>query len=176
MTINLIDSVHENSPIHIQWDQIDCSGTIPPGRAGFSASLHDNIVLIFGGGTLWTDGSVFNDLYTLDLKSWSWDEVQPVRMHGTIPSPRQGNSAVTMPDPKLMCLYGGSNGVENFNDIHIYNITSHIWSQPFVPGTRPRGSYGHSAHILPSLNNQLIVFGGSSWVNYIASVERATHK
>ena len=50
------------------------------------------MAVIFGGGTMWSDGRVHNDVHTLNLTSWEW-ELQDVT--GQPPPPRQGHSAFT---------------------------------------------------------------------------------
>lgn len=72
--------------IRLLWSELPISGDAPSSRVGYSASLCGNQIFIFGGGRLWSDGTVCNDLFVIDTLGWAWQTKQPL---GTAPCPRQ---------------------------------------------------------------------------------------
>jgi hypothetical protein len=72
--------------IVLRWIELEMRGDIPSDRLGYSASFCRQNLIIFGGGQYWTNGVIFNDVYTLDTSHWTWKAERPT---GTPPSPRQ---------------------------------------------------------------------------------------
>ena len=173
MELSVHDPVHDlklEMIVVLEWHKHKAKGQAPSGRADFSITLHGNIMVLFGGGTLWTDGHVRNDLHVLDYKTFTW--MPSPHCTGTSPSPRQSHRAVTLPTKSLMGLFGGTNGVDNFSDFYILDTESWIWSQPSATGEVPSPRSSHSQVII---GNRMFVYGGTSWVNFVAEVQDSTH-
>jgi len=130
--------------------------------------LQFKIRLFFFGGYSFGafGGSSYNDLHILNTTSMAW-EILPVPKSAA-PSPRHlFSSEVVIPLVKQMnieraCIYGGTNGKQNFNDAYILHIDassdekSVSWSQPHVVGEAP-ALCGHTASII---GNRMFVLGG----------------
>ena len=54
-----------------EWVKPTISGTAPSPRAGHTATQHNHLMYVFGGGTGWS-GETFNDLYVLDTAALLW--------------------------------------------------------------------------------------------------------
>jgi hypothetical protein len=72
----------------LRWTAVRCSGTAPSRRSGVAAALiaATNLAVVFGGGTLWTDGEVHSDVHSLDLTTFEWTRRDT---GGKRPPPRQ---------------------------------------------------------------------------------------
>jgi len=76
------------------WKKYETSGIPPSIRCWHSASIYDNLMIIFGG--FYWDGHehYYDDLFTLDLKSLIWTRILA---QGTAPHARNRHSAVIYP-------------------------------------------------------------------------------
>ena len=50
-----------------KWTELQCTGSIPPPRAGHAAVLVDDFMYVFGGRA--SGGTIFSDLSALNLSS-----------------------------------------------------------------------------------------------------------
>jgi hypothetical protein len=75
----------------------------------------DTFLVIFGG--CYMETKCFNDLFFLDVLAQRWIKVETT---GTIPSPRQGHSAVLYGSE--MWIYGGSSNEGYLSDLYSLNL------------------------------------------------------
>jgi len=114
---------------------------------------------MFGGcGCTSEGGTVFNDLYTLEISSepFRWNKVEA---KGTVPPGRYRHSATAI-DETRMLVFGGMSKNQRFDDCHIFTIDSEggsTWSEPQYAGSPgvPRGQ--HSANLWKGC---VVFFGG----------------
>jgi len=128
-----------------EWQIIECSGDIPSPRSGFACTIVNDSMFIFGGldplyGWM-TDGFIF------DFGTSSWKKLT---FSGTIPSPRDKFSALTMDGDKVV-IFGGfgpkeidfEDGEEEtatfgwFDDTFILDTQTNHWNKLECSGECP---------------------------------------
>lgn len=100
---------------------------VPSPRAGHSASLIGELVYVFGGyGGMGYSRRDMDDLYTLNVYTWTWSKVNP---KGTIPEKRSGHQAVVV--ERKIFMFGGSNSAVQLNDLFILDteLDPPVWSK-----------------------------------------------
>ncbi|KAK2865335.1 hypothetical protein FQN49_003682 [Arthroderma sp. PD_2] len=145
-----------------QWSCAASPGPRPPGRYGHSLNLLGSKIYVFGGQV---EGFFFNDLLAFDLNAmnnpgnkWefllrnSHDDGPPV---GQIPPARTNHTTVTFNDK--LYLFGGTNGVQWFNDVWSYDPRTNTWAQIDYVGFTPTPREGHAATLVGDV---MYVFGG----------------
>lgn len=96
-------------------------------RAGHSATLVGECVYIFGGyGGLGYSRRDLDDLYAINVYTWTWTKVNP---KGTPPEKRSGHQACAV--EKKVYIFGGSNSSAQFQDLHVLDTEPEtpIWSK-----------------------------------------------
>jgi hypothetical protein len=152
----------------LKWTALTCSGTAPSKRSGVAVSLVNDMVVVFGGGTLWTDDIVHNDVHTLDLASLKWTRRDA---GGPLPPPRQGHAALTLLPGTDILYMGGSNNAHRMDELFVLHTNSWQFSKlhhspcPFsnLAGLTVTPCADASEH-------RAFVFGGSSWQDLVATV------
>jgi len=141
----------------LRWFQPPTLGN-PPGpcnmhSADFIPSRGE--VYVFRGGN---GREYLNDLHALDVESYAWRAVQT---HGTAPQQRANHSSALLdrsPHKSELFIFGGWNGSERLNDIHVLDTETSTWSTPRVMGVKPHPRAGMT---LTALRGRLYLFGGS---------------
>ncbi|KAJ5095650.1 hypothetical protein NUU61_005006 [Penicillium alfredii] len=137
-------------------------GSRPAGRYGHTLNILGSKLYVFGGQV---EGFFFNDLVAFDLNQlqnpankWehliknSHDGGPPA---GQIPPARTNHTIVSFSD-KLF-LFGGTNGVQWFNDVWSYDPRANAWTEMDCVGFIPTPREGHAAALV---NDVMYVFGG----------------
>lgn len=75
---------------------------------------------------------------------------------GVGPSPRDSHSLVIV--DHMMIIFGGTNGGNKVNDVHILDLLTHEWTQPNCKGVAPTPRESHTTTIV---GERLVIFGGS---------------
>ena len=107
--------------------QVDASENIPPGRFGHRM-IYDPVnerVLLFGGG-VWDDRyTFFDELWSYDYATNSWEELD------CSPGPpgRFNHMMVYDPDRHQLFLFGGWSARDRIGDTWLYNIGANEWTQ-----------------------------------------------
>ena len=129
-------------------------------RSGHTAVLDGSKVMVFGG---YTGKEVLGDLWTFDLESLEWLEIETM----LAPSARMSHAACI--DQGRMYIHGGSGlniGSENLDDLWELNLTSLTFTE-VRQKTRSPPLYGHT---LNSYKNSLYLFGGTNGFDYYKDI------
>ena len=127
--------------------------TSPEARSDHSSILYNNAMVMFGG---WDGSNRFNDAWTLDLTSDTWEKLET---SDTKPSARSGHSSIAY-DGKMI-MFGGWDGSEK-NDVWTLKLTKnednkYAWNEIETSGTKPSARNGHSSILY---DGQMVTFGG----------------
>lgn len=101
-----------------------------------------------------------NDLSAFDLNQLQkpknrWEILMQGEASPKIPAARTNHSMVTYNDK--MCLFGGTNGFQWFNDVWCYDPAVNLWTQLDCIGYIPAPREGHAAALVDDV---MYVFGG----------------
>eukprot|EP00924_Labyrinthula_sp_SR-Ha-C_P002360 snap_masked-scaffold_16-processed-gene-1.28-mRNA-1 protein AED:1.00 eAED:1.00 QI:0/0/0/0/1/1/2/0/3701 len=142
--------------------EVKFSERIPVGRFYHTALNYANqSILIFAGFE--TGYSRLNDLWSLDILSLKWDEIEP---RGASPNPR-GLHSMSCSGTKLYLFggYGGrrscvSQSIDDLNDLWMFSMTTFEWVEiKQTTGPRPEKRCSHASEIVKQI---LIIIGGSN--------------
>jgi Galactose oxidase, central domain/Kelch motif len=172
--------------ISFRYTKPKVSGVRPSKRRAHTACLYKNGIYVFGGG----DGvRALNDVWRLDvsdLTKLSWRLISAPTSPSSKPttaqagttmangkssrdqgSPRptaRGYHTANMVGTKLI-IFGGSDGVECFRDVWVFDVDTLIWKSVDIKVSYPRLS--HTATVVGSY---LFVIGGHDGVEYSSDV------
>ncbi|CAI7664333.1 unnamed protein product [Penicillium crustosum] len=145
-----------------QWSRAIPPGSRPAGRYGHTLNILGSKLYVFGGQV---EGFFFNDLIAFDLNQLQnpankWEVLIPNSHEGgpppgQIPPARTNHTIVSFND-KLF-LFGGTNGVQWFNDVWSYDYIANSWTEIDCVGFIPAPREGHAAALV---NDVMYVFGG----------------
>lgn len=111
-----------------------------------------NEIYLFRGGN---GREYLNDLHALDCATYTW---RTVETRGEAPQQRANHSSAVLEETAELFIFGGWNGRERLNDIHILDTKTGVWSRPHVGGDLP---YPRAGMTLTALRGRLYLFGGS---------------
>eukprot|EP01116_Phalansterium_solitarium_P017788 TRINITY_DN4474_c0_g1_i1.p1 TRINITY_DN4474_c0_g1~~TRINITY_DN4474_c0_g1_i1.p1 ORF type:complete len:348 (-),score=91.09 TRINITY_DN4474_c0_g1_i1:466-1509(-) len=135
------------------WSRPTVNGVPPSARCAHTTTSCCGKLFVFGG---WNGSRMLNDLHvvhcTPDPVTLTWSK--PVT-NGPVPEIRAGHT-VTAVGAKLF-VFGGGDGSQYLNDLHILDTETMVWSQAYVAGTSPGA---RSRHTCTLVGNRLFVFGG----------------
>jgi len=109
-------------------------------------------VYVFRGGN---GREYLNDLHALSVTSLEWKRVETT---GAIPQQRANHSSAILEETGELFIFGGWNGTERLNDIHILDTATSNWTFPRIGGILPHPRAGMT---LTALRGRLYLFGGS---------------
>ncbi|KAL3469104.1 hypothetical protein BJX99DRAFT_88316 [Aspergillus californicus] len=145
-----------------QWSRSIPPGSRPTGRYGHTLNIIGSRLYVFGGQV---EGYFFNDLVAFDLNQLqnpgnTWETLiqnshEGGPPPGQIPPARTNHSIVSF-NEKLY-LFGGTNGIQWFNDVWCYDPRANNWTQLECVGFIPTPREGHASAIV---NDVMYVFGG----------------
>jgi hypothetical protein len=138
----------------LQWYQPPVLGT-PPGPCNMhSADYIPNrrAVYVFRGGN---GREYLNDLHAFHVENLTWARVETT---GAIPQQRANHSSAMLEETGELFIFGGWNGGERLNDIHVLDTETSNWTCPRVGGVLPHPRAGMT---LTALRGRLFLFGGS---------------
>jgi N-acetylneuraminic acid mutarotase len=141
-------------PERLRWYQPRAQGT-PPGPCNMHSAdyiPHIHSIFVFRGG----DGTQYlNDLHSLDCSSFTWNQIQS---NGAIPQARANHCSAVLVETRELVIFGGWNGRERLNDVHILNVDTLTWTKPDISGELPHPRAGMT---LTACRDRLFLFGGS---------------
>lgn len=138
----------------LRWYQPTVQGT-PPGPCNMHSAdyiVQRKEVYVFRGGN---GREYLNDLHALDVKTFTWRTVVTT---GAIPEQRANHSSAVLDETAELFIFGGWNGTERLNDIHILDTVTSTWTFPRIGGVLPHPRAGMT---LTGLRGRLYLFGGS---------------
>lgn len=117
-------------------------------------------IYVFGGQV---EGSFYNDLVAFDLNALQnpanhWEFLIPNtgdQINPNVPAARTNHTIISYNDQ--LYLFGGTNGVQWFNDVWTYDPKVNRWSQLDCIGYIPAPREGHAAALV---NDVMYIFGG----------------
>ncbi len=137
------------------WTELEPSGTVPPARAA-QAMAYDPIsdrLFMFGG----YDGtSYYADTWTYDPVRKAWSSVTST---GSTPQARYGHSLVYDPGSEKIILFGGFDGMRQYNDTWAYDPVTSAWTDLRPAGIAPQAR-DSQAMAYDSQNKVIVLFGG----------------
>eukprot|EP00565_Helicotheca_tamesis_P006483 CAMPEP_0185731426 /NCGR_PEP_ID=MMETSP1171-20130828/12877_1 /TAXON_ID=374046 /ORGANISM="Helicotheca tamensis, Strain CCMP826" /LENGTH=653 /DNA_ID=CAMNT_0028400689 /DNA_START=30 /DNA_END=1991 /DNA_ORIENTATION=- len=138
----------------LRWYQPPVRGT-PPGPCNMHSADFvptRNEVYVFRGGN---GREYLNDLHALDVNTYTWRAVETT---GAAPQQRANHSSAVLEELEELFIFGGWNGKERLNDIHILHTGTGAWTCPRIGGVLPHPRAGMT---LTALRGRLYLFGGS---------------
>ncbi|MBW4512352.1 MAG: hypothetical protein KME64_38545 [Scytonematopsis contorta HA4267-MV1] len=144
-------------PPRFIWKFPQIQGNPPQSRYGHSAIRYQNSMIIFAGEDNETKKTL-NDIYILNLESWTWEKPQ---VSGEIPPSRSFHTAVL--NKEQMVVWGGYEeqipGGYLCHDtaVYILELKTWHWSRVVPDGTPPVARSHHSAALL---KDKLFIYGG----------------
>ncbi|BDD59974.1 hypothetical protein MAP00_005141 [Monascus purpureus] len=145
-----------------QWSRALPPTPRPTGRYGHTLNILGSKLYVFGGQV---EGYFFNDLVAFDLNQlqnpankWEFlirNSHEGGPPPGQIPPARTNHTMVTFNDK--LYLFGGTNGLEWFNDVWSYDPRANLWTQLDCVGYIPTRREGHAATLV---NDVMYIFGG----------------
>ncbi len=138
------------------WTQLS-TGPGPNPRSSATAvyDAQHHAMVVFGG----TDPNYYNDTWRLSLDGTpSWSLINP---SGTLPGPREEQSAVYDSKRDRMVIFGGYNSsLINYGDLRSLDLgDSPAWSQPAPIGVPPSARWGMKALYDPNRDGMWL-YGG----------------
>ncbi|KAI9708917.1 MAG: Negative regulator of mitotic exit [Bogoriella megaspora] len=145
-----------------QWSRALPAGPRPPGRYGHTLNILGSRIYIFGGQV---EGTFYNDLVAFDLNNLQnpnnrWEVLLPNTTdggppEGMAPPARTNHTMVTWGDK--LYLFGGTDGINWFNDVWTYDPRSNSWTHQECIGYIPAAREGHASALVQDV---MYVFGG----------------
>ncbi|KAL2816776.1 hypothetical protein BDW59DRAFT_135954 [Aspergillus cavernicola] len=145
-----------------QWSRSIPPGSRPTGRYGHTLNILRSRLYVFGGQV---EGYFFNDLVAFDLNRLQspgnkWETLiqnshEGGPPPGQIPPARTNHTIVNYNDQ--LYLFGGTNGLQWFNDVWCYDPHANTWTQLDCVGFIPTPREGHASALV---NDVMYVFGG----------------
>lgn len=136
-------------------------GVQPPSRTNHAAATVGKNLYIFGGNNNSESGhyQVLDDLCVLNTQTMTW--IRP-KVSGDVPCARSGHTLTAI--GKKLYLFGGGvwneaeGWVHKFNDIHVLDTETMVWTKPVCTGTVDTSTFPISF----ATGRFLFVFGGGS--------------
>jgi len=138
----------------LRWYQPAVKGT-PPGPCNMHSADYVKArkeVFVFRGGN---GREYLNDVHALHVPTMTWRKVATT---GESPQQRANHSSCILEETGEIFIFGGWNGTNRLNDIHIFDTKTCNWSCPKVGGVLPHPRAGMT---LTALRGRLYLFGGS---------------
>jgi len=113
----------------------------------------DYRIYVFGGKG--AGGILYNDLWCLNVETWTWELVPSAS--AAPPSPRFGHTMIAVAN-KLV-VFGGWDGKVCNSETWLFDVATLTWVRPPVSGIPPSARHGHSA-VLDDVAGRMVVFAG----------------
>ncbi|KAI9834447.1 MAG: hypothetical protein M1826_002601 [Phylliscum demangeonii] len=157
------NDVYVLDTVKLRFSRPKISGSQPSRRRAHTACLYKHGIYVFGGG----DGAkALNDIWRLDVSDTSkmtWRLISSLSKSSGRPTAR-GYHTANMVGSKLI-IFGGSDGLECFRDVWVFDVETQIWRAVEIKLSFPRLS--HTATVIGSY---LFVIGGHDGIEYSSDV------
>lgn len=137
-------------------DPLEFEPLLPPARYRHELCLHENRLLILGGGTA-LEAFGFEHIPAFNLETCQWESLVTRPHRGSpreFPEPRRCHSISHVGDDVFVC--GGFDGDTIFNHLWRLHLPTKRWH--FIECTLPNPVYFHDATV--SKSGQAYIFGG----------------
>lgn len=134
-----------------RWIKPKVQGTPPEPRFGHTALLAGSRIIIFGGKG--AKNQAFKDLNALDPVTMTWYQGPS----GAGSPPARFNHTANMVGGTKMYVFGGWDGKNYYNDVHVLDLEIMAWQRPFCSGPAPTPRQGHASILI---GNNLVIHGG----------------
>uniref|UniRef100_A0A5S6Q3J5 Kelch domain-containing protein 10 n=1 Tax=Trichuris muris TaxID=70415 RepID=A0A5S6Q3J5_TRIMR len=138
-----------------EWTRMKPFGEWPTHLVSHSMLLKENVILLFGGGTIPFSYNTSNDLHVLSLNTLTWRRLNCI---GTIPTPRYGHAMAIVNGVLYMC--GGTDGHEFSMDV--YSLPLRSGKLEWTRHETERNITGRYQLAIIPFQNTLIMLGGSN--------------
>lgn len=157
------NDVYVLDTLNLRYSKPRINGALPSKRRAHTACLYKHGIYVFGGG----DGvKALNDIWRLDVSDttrMAWKLISAPSKSAGRPTAR-GYHTANMVGSKLI-IFGGSDGLECFRDVWVFDADTQIWRAVEIKVSFPRLS--HTATVIGSY---LFVIGGHDGVEYSSDV------
>jgi len=158
-----LSDVAEYNLLTQKWNTITVTGTPPNGRWAHSAVICGSNTSMYVYGGVAFGSTLYSDLWLYNTTARSWTEITPTTTGAALLAV-QSHTAVcgTFGGAPVMIVFGGVDNILDvrYNQTHRFHPSTGVWETNLaVTGVVPPARYSHSAVVI---NNQMIVFGGSS--------------
>lgn len=166
------------------WQRPPVQGAAPPGRAGVSASLAGNDLVVIGGCE--HDISCVSDVHIYDTNAGVWSTVysgaqntdpEKSLLSQIVLPPRGYHSATAVNQPAQAAylnkpaykvyVFGGQSSNGFRNDMFTFETATRQWSKPLTPAGAPSERAGHST---VQYKDKLMLFGGNTAAGFANDV------
>lgn len=141
-----------------RWSRIEpATDVLPPARATHNA-IYDPVghrMLIWSGQERTRQRAFFNDVWSFDLATNTWTELQPP---DPIPLNRYGTAAIYDPRARDLVTFAGFTDNGRFDDTWRFDLDGERWTD-VSPAQGPHERCLHSASY-DELNHRMIMYGG----------------
>ncbi|KAJ1520014.1 hypothetical protein ONE63_004244 [Megalurothrips usitatus] len=121
----LFNELHIYSIVKNRWMCINTAFS-PPGMAGHSASVHGDVMVVFGGikAEAYGQHSSCNDVWCFNLNTQEWHKQAT---SGVKPHPRYGQSQIWLGKEHLLIIGGCGGPNMIFNDVWLLSLKNDVW-------------------------------------------------
>lgn len=110
----VIYNVQKNTWQHVKLSQ---TAQKPCPRSGHSATMHKNLMYVFGGKS--DNSTKLNDFWVFSLSSMNWQQILPI--DDIVPEPRSGHTSQLIDNS--IVIFGGIQSVtKETNDVYAYCV------------------------------------------------------
>jgi dynein heavy chain len=134
----------------------------PPPRANAGSCVYKNKIYVYGGhGGLNYQRVCLDDIYTYDLETEQWEQIE-VNIGLQLPPPGRGGHTIFISEEKLYA-YGGWNHESVYNKIEMFDLQTREWSDPDIYNVFPGPRWNHAAVMVEAIPAwKYFIFGGES--------------
>lgn len=139
---------------NLSWTRAATTGTPPSPRDSHTCSSWMNKIIVLGG----EDASDYylSDVYILDADTLMWKELNTT---GQALAPRAGHATVSL--GKHLFVFGGFTDDRNlFDDLHMLNIESGVWTKVTAMGQGPSARFSMAGDCMDFKRGILAFIGG----------------
>eukprot|EP00249_Psilotum_nudum_P013942 c24589_g1_i1 orf=335-1936(-) len=136
------------------WTRATTKGIPPTPRDSHTCSAWNNKLVVLGGED--ASDSYLSDVHILDTDTMEWKELQT---SGQKLMPRAGHATVSL--GKHLFVFGGFTDDRNlFDDLHMLNIETGIWTKPITTGVGPSARFSVAGDCIDARSGILVFIGG----------------
>ncbi|CAD6216319.1 GSCOCG00004472001-RA-CDS [Cotesia congregata] len=119
----LFNELHIYSITNNKWTAIETLND-PPATCAHSATVHGNLMVVFGGISTFLHYNTSNDIWCFNLETHTWHEQITTSPK---PHPRFGHSQIALDDKNLMIIGGCTNPTVGIDDAWLLTMEGTHW-------------------------------------------------